>query len=30
MGALGSGAAYDPSQYSDIGRFIQVGATYRF
>jgi len=28
--ALGSGVAYDPSQYSDIGRIIQVGATYRF
>jgi iron complex outermembrane receptor protein len=26
----GSGYAYDPSLYSDTGRFIQVGATYRF
>jgi len=26
----GNGVGYDQSQYSDIGRFVQVGATYRF
>jgi len=24
------GIGYDSSQYSDIGRFVQVGATYHF
>jgi iron complex outermembrane recepter protein len=27
---FGEGVGYDASQYTDIGRFIQVGATYRF
>ena len=27
---FGDGYGYDPSQYSDIGRFVEVGATYRF